>query len=200
MRYLLNNTFNFDDLDGSLINVKTEIKVNIPVTAVIILSYILKHQGETLQRETIFADIWEKYGQTPSNNTLTQYISLIRKSFQQIGFTDELIVTIPKVGFYISSEIHIIYESCQQIENKKTRRFYPVRGILKFIGFTVVSIFFTAIGYYGGINNANERMISYIDNNEQCRLHTLMGLLSENYQPGDEDISLDKKSHLPLKP
>lgn len=200
MKYLINNTFNFDDLDGSIKNVTTEETINIPVTAVIILACILKHRGETLQREVLFEDVWEKYGQIPSNNTLTQYISLIRKSFQRLGLTDELIVTVPKVGFYISSEIDVIYETCEEIEKKARRRLlnvkYPVKGMLTVLGLGIFSVAFTALGYYGGVNEANEQALTYIDNNDQCRIQALMSLPPQSYHPREEESTAGKRMHL----
>ncbi|MGT3828528.1 winged helix-turn-helix domain-containing protein, partial [Enterobacter kobei] len=55
----------------------------------------------------IFSVLWEQYGYTPSNSSLNTYVSLIRKAFVNLGQSDELVVTIPKVGFIFSPDIAV---------------------------------------------------------------------------------------------
>lgn len=85
----------------------TQDSISLPITASLIFSYMIAHQGEVIERTVIFDNVWSKYGHTPSNNTLTQYISLIRKVLSNLGLPTEVIVTIPKVGFIIPFEVDI---------------------------------------------------------------------------------------------
>ncbi|WP_170973902.1 winged helix-turn-helix domain-containing protein, partial [Citrobacter sp. wls831] len=72
-----------------------------------LLLHLLSSQGTVLSRDTIFSVLWEQYGYSPSNNSLNTYISLIRKAFINLGITDDVVVTIPKVGFIFSPDISV---------------------------------------------------------------------------------------------
>lgn len=72
-----------------------------------LLSLLILNQGEIISRESLFKMIWEDFGLTSSNTSLTQYISVLRRAFKAIGITDEVIITVPKVGFKLSADIII---------------------------------------------------------------------------------------------
>ncbi|SCC66970.1 winged helix-turn-helix domain-containing protein [Kosakonia oryziphila] len=75
-----------------------------------LLMYLISNQGAVLSRERIFSTLWEQYGKTPSNSSLNSYISLIRKSFVNLGLSNEIISTIPKIGFLFNSDIQVEVE------------------------------------------------------------------------------------------
>lgn len=69
-----------------------------------LFSYLLENTDRIISREEILNNIWQVYGLEPSNNSINQYVSLIRKSLLEIGCEQEIIQTIPRAGFYIASE------------------------------------------------------------------------------------------------
>ncbi|RHH96555.1 hypothetical protein DW184_24660 [Enterobacter cloacae] len=72
-----------------------------------LLLHLLSSRGSVLSRDAIFSVLWEQYGYSPSNSSLNTYISLIRKAFVNLGLNDEVVVTIPKVGFIFSPDIAV---------------------------------------------------------------------------------------------
>lgn len=55
-----------------------------------------------VSREEMFTNVWDKNGLQASNNSLSQYISLIRKGLKELGCEHEIIQTVPRVGFFIA--------------------------------------------------------------------------------------------------
>lgn len=72
-----------------------------------LLLYILQHRGEPVSRDEILCEVWEKYGFEASNNSLNQNVSVLRKTFHTLGITNDVIKTIPKIGFIIPPELLI---------------------------------------------------------------------------------------------
>ncbi|MEB7886688.1 winged helix-turn-helix domain-containing protein [Serratia fonticola] len=82
-----------------------------------LFTYLLENADRMIGREELLNNIWDKYGLEPSNNSVNQYISLIRKSLIELGCEDEIIKTIPRVGFYIAGEmVSCSQETTQSIE------------------------------------------------------------------------------------
>lgn len=67
-----------------------EQKVALTLTASRLLQTLLCHQGEVLPRATIFKTVWEDYGLEASNNTLTQYVSILRRTLLSKGILSKL--------------------------------------------------------------------------------------------------------------
>lgn len=107
MVFLINKCITFDNVECSLSNKDTNDKLLLPAIASRLLSLFIKHHGTVLTREDILDRVWDSYGYRSSNNTLTQYVSLLRKNFQLLGETTEIIITIPRVGLLIPEEIKI---------------------------------------------------------------------------------------------
>lgn len=76
-----------------------------------LLHLFFQEQGKVLTREKILNSIWENYGLEPSNNSLNQYVSKIRKTMADLGLPDDTICTLPKVGFTFSNEIVLVAEN-----------------------------------------------------------------------------------------
>lgn len=72
---------------------------------------LLESNGGVVDRNSIIERVLDGFSFDLSNNTLNQYISLLRKIFKNIGVEENVILTIPKVGFYISENITISKQS-----------------------------------------------------------------------------------------
>lgn len=105
MKYLIDNIFEFDDKSGVLENRNSGASVVLSTTAIRILSYLLKNQGVVLSRDEFFETVWDAYGQEASNNSLNQYLSILRKAFRNVGLDHEIIITVPKQGFLIRADV-----------------------------------------------------------------------------------------------
>ena len=71
------------------------------------LSIIICHGYEITTREELFYEVWTKFNIPINTNTFYQNISLIRKALRQLGVSKEVLVTIPRKGISISSDVTI---------------------------------------------------------------------------------------------
>ncbi len=103
MKYLINNEVTFRTDDGVLANLSSsDNSLTLSITANRIFTYLLEQEGKVVSREEMFTNVWDKNGLQASNNSLSQYISLIRKGLQELGCEHEIIQTVPRVGFFIA--------------------------------------------------------------------------------------------------
>ncbi|HBB6725824.1 TPA: winged helix-turn-helix domain-containing protein [Citrobacter freundii] len=103
MKYLINNEVTFRTDDGVLANLSSsDNSLTLSITANRIFTYLLEQEGKVVSREEMFTNVWDKNGLLASNNSLSQYISLIRKGLQELGCEHEIIQTVPRVGFFIA--------------------------------------------------------------------------------------------------
>lgn len=76
-----------------------------------LLQLLIAHHGDAVSREVIFKKVWDDYGMVSSNNNLNQCVSKLRRVIKALGIDDEVIVTVPKVGFMLRHEIQV--ETCE---------------------------------------------------------------------------------------
>ncbi|WP_456311018.1 winged helix-turn-helix domain-containing protein [Serratia proteamaculans] len=111
MLYTIEERILFRTDDGALWDKYAEDK-KIILTPIVsrLLHLFFQEQGTVLTREKIMNKVWEDYGLEPSNNSLNQYVSQIRKVMGELGLKDDVICTIPRVGFTLSSELKLVSE------------------------------------------------------------------------------------------
>ncbi|MCL2892947.1 transcriptional regulator [Brenneria tiliae] len=100
-------TYNSDDCTLSHHSDDEPIKLSIPAGR--LFEQLLTSNGEVLSREYLLTEVWDKYGLRGSNSNLNQYISLLRRALAGYG-CDNLIVTVPKMGFRLNTDIEISHE------------------------------------------------------------------------------------------
>lgn len=116
MKYLIDSIVVFDDKNGLLENKNSGTSVVLSTTAIRILSFLLKNQGVVLSRDEFFETVWDAYGQEASNNSLNQYLSVLRKAFRNVGLEHEIIITVPKQGFLIKVDVEYDEEDLLALE------------------------------------------------------------------------------------
>ncbi|WP_435952947.1 winged helix-turn-helix domain-containing protein [Dryocola sp. BD626] len=84
---------------------KPPLSLSIPASRC--LSLLISHQGEVIQREYFFREVWISNGAQVTNNTFYQNISLLRRAFKEFGINEEYIVTVPKVGVKLENNLRI---------------------------------------------------------------------------------------------
>ncbi len=77
-------------------------KKKITKTANRILTLLIESHGHVVEREHLLEQVWESHGLVSSNGSLNQYISILRKTLTSLTDIEDIIVSIPKVGFIIS--------------------------------------------------------------------------------------------------
>ncbi len=108
MLYTINSIITFRPDDGAIwINDHEESMQILTVTCSRLLRLLLENHGNVVTRDEILEKVWDAYGLRASNNSLNQYISIVRRHFQMLGITEEVITTIPKVGFVFNRIIEV---------------------------------------------------------------------------------------------
>lgn len=109
MIYVINDCIVYNTDDCTLLHRPTEDIVKLSITSGRLLEIILRSAGEVLTRESLLSDAWDSYGLHGSQNNLNQYISILRRAFTNFGCSG-IIVTIPKIGFRLNSDISITFD------------------------------------------------------------------------------------------
>lgn len=76
-------------------------------TANRILSLLIESPGRVLERDYLLEKVWEDVGHPGSSSSLSQYISILRKTLTSLILIDEVIISVPRVGFYFSQDIAV---------------------------------------------------------------------------------------------
>lgn len=111
MLFEISQSVIFSPPDGTLRRAQDDTDViKLPLPASRLLEELLMHHGEICEREFLLTEVWDRQGLTGSNGNLNHYISVLRKHFSELD-VDDVIETIPRVGFRFSRNI-----SLQEIE------------------------------------------------------------------------------------
>jgi DNA-binding winged helix-turn-helix (wHTH) protein len=112
MKYRFNDRIIFDADSGALSLCDfSEEPLPISNPSKRLLQLLIAHHGDAVSREVIFKKVWDDYGMVSSNNNLNQCVSKLRRVIKALGIDDEVIVTVPKVGFMLRHEIQV--EACE---------------------------------------------------------------------------------------
>ena len=111
MKFIINDDIYFYSEDCILR--KGSEDVLLPPVCARILTYLLQNNNSLIPRDKLLQVGWEDIGLSPSNNSLNNYVVLLRKSFNNFGVQDFLI-TIPKYGFSIKIDSLTV----ENIENR----------------------------------------------------------------------------------
>jgi DNA-binding winged helix-turn-helix (wHTH) protein len=109
MKYIINLTVTFDP-DNRLLILKSDTQQSVELSkpATRLLSELINNNRINLVRDDILKNVWEDYGFSPSNASLNNHISELRKAFTNLGISKDIIFTVPRVGFRMDAEIHPI--------------------------------------------------------------------------------------------
>jgi len=115
MFFILDKEIYFRPADGAIWGAGAENEKRfLTLASSRLLVFFIEHRGEIVTRDAIFQEVWEQYGLHSSNNTLNQYISLLRRTMTDFGLGPQVIKTIPKTGFIFSRDLSVIAVSEQR--------------------------------------------------------------------------------------
>lgn len=106
--YIINNWIEFHPAKSILRRLdapENVVILNSPASRCFLL--LIKKVGIIVSQQEFMDEVWVKNGVHVSPNTFYQNISILRKGLKKIGFEEELIVTIPRIGITLSNECHI---------------------------------------------------------------------------------------------
>jgi len=167
-------------VNQSVIIYKEEVH-KLPIMCSRLFEYLLKNRNKKVSRDDILTEVWEAIGLTPSNNSLNNYISMIRKELSNTSFGGHL-ETIPKYGFILKvDDVEFINTTeneqedghCIPIE-KNTQ--YSLRNML--VKVSLLSLFFLLAGSLGLVTflSLGEGGFIYLNKNGLCDVYIAEGV------------------------
>lgn len=110
MIYIIDDQVTYNSDDCTLCHIPTQETLSLSISSGRLFEQLLNSQGEILARETLLTEVWDKYGLRGSNSNLNQYLSILRRALAAYG-CENLIITIPKIGIRLNTDIKIERES-----------------------------------------------------------------------------------------
>lgn len=124
MKYTINLIVVFDPEHRTLaLNNNNQTAIELSKPSCRVLNEFIKNSGDNLSRDSLLKNAWEDYGFPPSNASLNNCISDLRKSFVSLGIEKPIIITLPRVGFRMEADIH---PSPKQEADAKIKKMEPV--------------------------------------------------------------------------
>lgn len=196
MNFLLEGKVIYEPESGNLRDISKENDspniVRLTGTANRILARLLVSPGEVVERNTLLEEVWEAHGLNGSSSSLNQYISVLRKTLSGMLECSETIISVPKIGFSISSRLDIkIYDNNVQRKNIISRT-WLIPMLLAIYTFTVLGLTVDAIvvgrdsHVYGNLEQQMTlgRCDIFSHNRYDQRLSGKITLLLEKLDPG----------------
>jgi len=171
MKYVLNAKFSYDSDNDALSVINTpETEVTLTITASKIFHVLLENHGHDMSREALMDALWEKYKIHPSGNSLNQYISILRKTLVDIGCDTNIIITIPKVGFCIPSNMVSLPPSDNNVATV-FRKLNKKRNVI----FTTLAIVFLGLilSFWTNFNEPKISNMHVLTELNGCSVYTL---------------------------
>ena len=107
MKFLIDNKIEFNSDDGSLFYPASGDIIKLTLPASRLLEEFLLSGGRDLTRDYLLETVWDRHGLQASGNNLNQYVSILRRNLALLD-CHELIVTLPKVGFRLNTDMTIV--------------------------------------------------------------------------------------------
>jgi len=109
MIYIIDDQITYNSDDCTLSHLPTQESLSLSISSGRLFEQLLNSGGEILARDRLLTEVWDKYGLRGSNSNLNQYLSILRRALAAYG-CDNLIITIPKIGIRLNTEIKIVHE------------------------------------------------------------------------------------------
>ncbi|HEC2068923.1 winged helix-turn-helix domain-containing protein [Klebsiella oxytoca] len=150
MKYLIESKLFYNAESGELIYIDIGVteKHQLTKTANHILAILMASHGKVVSRQSFLEQVWESRGHEASNSSLNQYISILRKKLSLLIRKDNIILTSPGVGFYLSKDIKVKrYDDASQegLPSEKLRqqrfRYLKHGGVVALIASLIIVFF-----------------------------------------------------------
>ncbi|MGK4357798.1 transcriptional regulator [Enterobacter cloacae] len=112
MIYNINNLILYDSDKRSLASLCVDTPhVTLTTTSSRLLEELLRQNNEVLTRQYLLKNVWEDKGYAPSDASLNNNISFLRKQFATMSNEEINLKTIPKIGFQLVAAVSFVPES-----------------------------------------------------------------------------------------
>lgn len=114
--YIINGFIEFHPAASTLRNLNDSenvIVLNSPAGRCLLL--LITRNGTIVTQQEFMDIVWEKNGMLVSPNTFYQNISILRKGLKKVGLSEDLVVTIPRVGLTLASGTDITKRSSEKL-------------------------------------------------------------------------------------
>lgn len=105
--YTISSAVEFSPTDNKLLFVQNGKSITLTVIESKLLEFLLQHRNSIPKRDEILELVFEDSGISPSYANLSRNIMLLRKAIISLGYENNIIITVPKVGFRISPDIEV---------------------------------------------------------------------------------------------
>ncbi|MBH2847086.1 helix-turn-helix domain-containing protein, partial [Serratia marcescens] len=84
MNYIIDDVLVYCPDDGSVSHISKPEEIIMVLTPVLnrILLLLIENQGSLVPRDLFFEKVWDNYGKNASSHTLSQYMGVLRKIFE----------------------------------------------------------------------------------------------------------------------
>ncbi|HFS8112843.1 TPA: transcriptional regulator [Enterobacter asburiae] len=122
MKYIIENAILFDS-DSKQISSASSPDVIVPLTTTAsrLLEEIVKHPNRVLPRALLLKKVWEDNGYAPSDASLNNNISVLRKYFTSLSDTEVDLRTVPKIGFQLNAFVALHEEQTDITEKNEVQ-------------------------------------------------------------------------------
>ena len=107
--------------DDGLVWIDHQTSITLTATTSRLLKYLLDHKEHVVYRDEILEKVWDAYGLRTSGHSLNKYVSDLRAVFRNMGCIEEVIITVPRIGFMISE--NILIEKIDNLNNNENITF-----------------------------------------------------------------------------
>lgn len=121
-RYIINSNLTFDSAVAKLTFVSTEdsSSTHLSAPAARCLENLIVSRGSVINKATLLEKSWRDYGFVVTDNSVNQVISHIRKCFDRIGVSKDIIVTVPKLGYQFNPEYRVEIQHEGEVEKSES--------------------------------------------------------------------------------
>ncbi|WP_261642331.1 winged helix-turn-helix domain-containing protein [Erwinia mallotivora] len=106
--YIINDFLQFCTLSNRLTKLNEKnvyVTLNSPASRCLLM--LIKQQGNIITQQEFMDEVWQKKGMFVGKNTYYQNISILRKTFKNIGMDEEIVITIPRIGLTLAQGVDI---------------------------------------------------------------------------------------------
>jgi len=169
--------------DDGLVWLDNQTSITLTATTSRLLKYLLDHREHVVYRDEILEKVWDAHGLRTSSHSLNKYVSDLRAVFRNMGCAEEVIITVPRIGFMISESIIIEQvnavksDECIAItENNVQRGLTTFLSILIKNKYYIVSMLLMAfvlcvgfeVGISGKIFSSGKDSVYYLGSIDTC--------------------------------